>query len=648
MAKNLYATIALTLVLLGLGVLVIWQIQQTHHLEELVLDAKSQTRSLSDDVRRLNNLIESGGLRVAGSGDAASHPQRRYYSESEWTALNAPNNLVNVRTEPIRLEDTQEGGHLYRAMITDFPSLHPIVDNAGNISELYRYVNRALAMRRRDDPDNFYAEAAHRVEVNEDHTQYHVWLRDGVKWHRPAVDYEDPRYAWLDVDHYLRADDYVFFFEVITDPEINAPHLRNYFEDFDRIEVIDDGEFIVHWKRPYFNSLDSTLTLEPLARWLYAYDEDGSPYSEDEFAAAFNQHWYSNGMVGIGPYRFVRYEPNVAVELERFEDYYDEKPPIRSMTFRIIGDANTRINNLLSGDIEFTEFLPLQYEQFVLNRGSEAFHDGTISHSAYQGAVYRYLGWNADRPLFADRRVRLAMTHAFNRRRIIDDIFHGLGRIQTGNFFFDGPYNNPEIEPWPYDLERAADLLTQAGWVDSDGNGVRDKVVDGNNLEFSFTMTCYGYRQEFMAAMEMYKSDLESIGIRMQIEGVEWPIMIERMQDKDFDAYTGGWLLSWESDPYQIWHSSQADVPQGSNRVGFRNDEADQIIETARVTFDLSERRRLFHRFHEILHEEQPYTFFFSPRDLAAWRSTLQNVHFAVLRPFDYSETWYMRQLEVD
>ena len=648
MAKNLYASIALTLALLGLGVLVIWQIEQTHHLEEIVLDAKKQTRSLSDDVRRLNNLIESGDFQAGTCSSGETHPQRRYFSETEWTALNAPGNLVALRTEPMHPEGTQAGGHLVRAMITDFPSLHPIVDNAGNISELYRYVNRGLAWRRRDDPDSFIGEAAYRIEVNEDYTEYHVWLRDGVKWHRPAVSYEDSRYDWLDVDHYLRADDFVFFFEVISNPEINAPHLRNYYEDLERIEVIDDDEFIVHWEKPYFNSLDSTLTLEPLPRWLYAYDEDGNPYSEDEFAAAFNQHWYSNGMVGIGPYRFVRYEPNVAVQLERFEDYYDEKPPIREMTFRIIGDANTRINNLLSGDIAFTEFLPMQYQQFVINRGSEAFHDGTIEHSAYQGAIYRYLGWNADRPLFADRRARLAMTHAFNRQQIIDDIFHGLGRIQTGNFFLDGPYSNPNVEPWPFDLERAADFLTQAGWVDSDGNGVRDKVVDGNNLEFSFTMTCYGYRQEFMAAMEIYKSDLESIGVRMQIEGVEWPIMIERMQDKDFDAYTGGWLLSWESDPYQIWHSSQADVPQGSNRVGFRNEEADQIIETARVTFDTSERRRLFHRFHEILHEEQPYTFFFSPRDLAAWRSNLENVHFAVVRPFDFSETWSLQQVEAD
>ncbi len=101
MAKNLYASIALTLALLGLGVLVIWQIEQTHHLEEIVLDAKKQTRSLSDDVRRLNNLIESGDFQAGTCSSGETHPQRRYFSETEWTALNAPGNLVALRTEPM-------------------------------------------------------------------------------------------------------------------------------------------------------------------------------------------------------------------------------------------------------------------------------------------------------------------------------------------------------------------------------------------------------------------------------------------------------------------------------------------------------------------------------------------------------------------
>ena len=86
-----------------------------------------------------------------------------------------------------------------------------------------------------------------------------------------------------------------------------------------------------------------------------------------------------------------------------------------------------------------------------------------------------------------------------------------------------------------------------------------------------------------------------------------------------------GWSLSWESDPYQLWHSSQID--KGSNFVGFRSEEADRIIETARQEFDLEKRIPLYHRFHEILHEEQPYTFLFTAEALVAVSRRFENVN---------------------
>ena len=120
--------------------------------------------------------------------------------------------------------------------------------------------------------------------------------------------------------------------------------------------------------------------------------------------------------------------------------------------------------------------------------------------------------------------------------------------------------------------------------------------------------------------------------------------MVERMEEKDFDAYTGGWVLGWESDPYQIWHSSQADEPQSSNRVGFRNAEADRIIEEARRTFDPEARSALFHRFHQIVYDEQPYTFWFSGMEVGAWGADVENVNFSPLRPFPSNRNWFLNR----
>ena len=226
--------------------------------------------------------------------------------------------------------------------------------------------------------------------------------------------------------------------------------------------------------------------------------------------------------------------------------------------------------------------------------------------------------------------------------QLLRENMHGLGRITTGNFFIDGPDYNNDLEPHAFDLDRAAELLEQAGWVDGDGDGIREKLVDGQMMNFEFGMVTYGYRPEFVAAMEHYRNDLQRIGVVMNIEPVEWAVMVERMESKDFDAYTGGWVLGWDSDPYQIWHSSQADEPSGSNRVGFRNAEADRIIEQARSTFDADERSALFHEFHRIVWEEQPYTFWFSGQELGAWRPNVENVNFSPLRPFASSMNWHL------
>ena len=128
----------------------------------------------------------------------------------------------------------------------------------------------------------------------------------------------------------------------------------------------------------------------------------------------------------------------------------------------------------------------------------------------------------------------------------------------------------------------------------------------------------------------------------MTYSPVDWPTMLKKMDEKKFDAYTGGWGLSWTIDPYQIWHSSQADVPKGSNRVGFRNERADEIIEQLRVTFDEDERIELAREFHKIVHEEQPYTFFFAPKNVIAYNPRIQNVLVRKTRPQFSPIPWYI------
>ena len=122
--------------------------------------------------------------------------------------------------------------------------------------------------------------------------------------------------------------------------------------------------------------------------------------------------------------------------------------------------------------------------------------------------------------------------------------------------------------------------------------------------------------------------------------------MLKRMEEKKFDAYTGAWGSPWSTDPFQIWHSSQADVPKGSNRVGFRNKKADALIEELRATLDKAKRIELFRELHRIVHTEQPYSFVFTAKFPYCYKSTLQNVMFAKDRPIEDTRPWWSSQAD--
>src|SRR5262249_49694940 len=120
---------------------------------------------------------------------------------------------------------------------------------------------------------------------------------------------------------------------------------------------------------------------------------------------------------------------------------------------------------------------------------------------------------------FADKRVRRAMTLALNRRQIIDSVFVGLGQLSTGPYLPGSPYNDPSVTPIPYDLEAAKKLLAEAGWSDSDGDGILEKQLPGEakRVPFEFTLLIYASSKEWGALANIFRDDLLKIGVKMNI-----------------------------------------------------------------------------------------------------------------------------------
>ena len=257
------------------------------------------------------------------------------------------------------------------------------------------------------------------------------------------------------------------------------------------------------------------------------------------------------------------------------------------------------------------------------NTGTAEFQEGGFLRKMRLPSMsYSYIGLNLTNPLFQDRNVRVALSHLVDRKRIIRDVYYDLVRPISGPFFVDSQANDPSIEPYDFDVEKAKKMLADAGWKDTDGDGVLDK--DGK--PFVFTVIYANSSTTDQKLLPILKEDFARAGVKLEILSLEWSVMLERIDKRQFDAVRLAWRMSVSNDPYQLWHSDNLKIEASSNFVSFANPEADRLIMEIRTCFDLDKRTELYHQFHRLIHEEEPYLFLVSPYDLFVINKRYQNV----------------------
>ena len=200
-----------------------------------------------------------------------------------------------------------------------------------------------------------------------------------------------------------------------------------------------------------------------------------------------------------------------------------------------------------------------------------------------------------------------------------------------------------DLKPWPYDPEKAAALLREAGWQDKDKDGILEK--DGR--KFTFTMMQISGHSIQQRMMPMLKESFAKAGIDMKIRNVEWSVYVQNLNSRNYDVCCLGWSSSFDPDLYQVWHSSQI-ANEGSNHISYKNGELDKLLEELQGTFDMKKRIELGHRVARLLHEEQPYTFLFFSNSLTALSGRYRNVRlFPEGLPGDLVYTPEKEQLKV-
>lgn len=544
-------------------------------------------------LRRIDQNLAAleGGVPVRGGGGAE-------------LSMNAAADLVapyyrwlDARANP----DYADGDWFVDAVSTSVGKLTPLIPADIYQSTVARYVLESMLVR---DPEtlDWKPWIAESWEVSEDGLVISFDLRRDVTF----SDGEP-----------LTSEDVLFTLDMIRNPEINAPQLVPYYQPVESAVAEGPYRVVFTLNEPYFQALSITGGMEILAKHYY------EKFTPEEFNA-------STGLLfGSGPYKLPMdpeaWRPGSGqVELVRNEEYWGPRPTFDRLQWQEITEQTAQLVSMRNGEIDRYGVQPENYERLKddenLNATADLYEYNAVT------AGYRYVGWNQlkdGRPTpFADVRVRRAMTMLLNRQEMADQLMAGLATVATGPFNPLSRQYDPQVTAIGYDPEAGKQLLADAGYADRDGDGV---LEDAEGRPFRFSLIYPSGIANYQQMAQYLKDAYARAGVTMELDPTEFNTMLQRIDDRNFDAITLGWSSGIESDPKQIFHSDMI-ADGGNNYVTYRNEELDAAIDAARMTVDEDERFALWHKVHRILQEDQPYTFLFNSKSVIFLDDRFRNV----------------------
>jgi peptide/nickel transport system substrate-binding protein len=556
-------------------------------MEGLMREQVQDLRSLRTGLQRLQDELAAGEFALStGGGQAQGLPP-------------AFDRVRQMTERP----DYAAGDWLVRAFPTGLATLTPYVSSDAYASEVQVYVLESLLQR---DPDTLEWQGllAESWMFSEDGMTLTFRLQPGLRF----SDGEP-----------LTAHDVAFTFRFVMDERIAAPRSRAYLEKLESVEALDDLTVVFTFAEPYFNALQLAGGLDVLAEHFYARYLD-----EPE---TFNQ---SRGiLLGSGPYRLadpLSWTPDSGrVELERNPRYWGPiDPAFDRLVWRVIQNDSARLTTFRNGEIDVYGARPREYARL---RDDAALRERAETYEYMSPtAGYAYIAWNQERggepTRFADPRVRLAMSHLTDVQRVIEEVMLGYAEPAVSPFNPRSPQHDPELKPIAYNVERAQELLAEAGYRERNADGI---LINEAGEPFIFDLVFFQDNEDTRRMVLFLRDIYARAGILLQPRPTEWSVMLDLLNRKDFDAITLAWTSGVETDIFQMFHSSQT-VSGGDNFIHYRNPELDRAIEAARSEVDEAKRMGLWRQAERILYEDQAYTFLMRRQTLAFIDRRIENL----------------------
>ena len=434
----------------------------------------------------------------------------------------------------------------------DYTAINPALYEHGEINLLL-----FAGLTAHDENNSVVPGLAESWTFDESTDTYKFTLREGLTFHDGEP---------------VTAEDVKFTIESIMDPDNGSENASN-FEDVKSIKVIDDTHVDIQLDAPNVAMLDY-LTIGILPEHLLK--------DEDMTTSDFNQN-----PVGAGPYKLVSWEMGQSITMEKFENYYQGTPKIDRVIFKIVEDTDARALQLESGELNFAQITPKAEGNFTDN---EDFRVYSMTTADYRGIMY-----NFNNDLWADNRELPAiLSYAIDRQAIIDSVLLGHGQVAYSPLQA-GPYNNPDIEKYEYDPDKAEQLLQDAGWVKGD-----DGIYEKNGQKLEFTINCSQGDQVRIDMANICAQNFGDIGVRVTVESpaeTDW---------EGQEAFLIGWGSPFDPDDhtYKVFGTDK-----GANYSGYSNEKVDRLLTEARKLEAPDERKPLYAAFQEELARDPAYTF---------------------------------------
>jgi len=388
-------------------------------------------------------------------------------------------------------------------------------------------------------------------EESEDGLRYTFNLRDDVRFHNGAQ---------------LTSEDVKYSVERILNPEVKSTR-RPYFANLiDKVEVDGDHKVVFHLKHAdgaFLNKIAGYLLLVP------------KEYTE----SLANHEDFARAPVGSGPYRFVGQRVGQSVELERFDDYWGDKPGIEKLVFRVIPEPASRVNAILTGEVDLIDYVP----GADVARLKE--NDGLKVNSVPVGSplAVRLYSNVPDSPL-AKREVRLALNHALDTEAVIEGVLHGIGKPMASYISSAYPYGvDPELKPYGYDVQKARKLLADAGYP----NGFKTELLCPSD-----------WPKELCEAISAYWSQA---GVQAAVKVIDYAAWSRLNNTHKSGPMT---IMQFSNAIYDPIHPISGAATKGGTWSDYYNPEVEKLVEEGSTETDVAKRDEIFQKIGRVLHED--------------------------------------------